>query len=315
MGGRLRTWFPLAVLLLLCAWSALAAAYQPEPEKETITQWEFGVEVISVGQARGIVAAFPVPIEWPEQAISLGANDQTDNVGAVEFLDLGSARMAVLRIAQLAPNESARVVIPVRVTKRPQVAPTDTAQWAFAETRDKSLRPYLRPSPQIESNHKKIKDLVKTAFVDDANQSPWQQVESIYDWVRDEIEYQFEETNRSCLEALATKKGDCGEMTGLFIALCRAKGIPARAVWVPQHTYPEFYLVDANGNGTWFPCQIAGDYQFGSIYEPKPILQKGDQFKLPGQSKALRYVQPTLTADDAPDGLQIRWITRPVDQK
>jgi hypothetical protein len=69
----------------------------------------------------------------------------------------------------------------------------------------------------------------------------------------------------------------------------------------------------ADGRGQWFPCQAAGDYQFGSMVEARPILQKGDRFRLPGHSKPQRYVQPTLVAKDSTGGLSIEWISRPVE--
>ena len=75
--------------------------------------------------------------------------------------------------------------------------------------------------------------------------------------------------------------GDCEELSSLFIAICRAAGVPARAVWIPGHTYPEFYLVDEQGEGHWYPCQIAGaGHDFGRMPESKPILQKGDRFRI-----------------------------------
>ena len=67
----------------------------------------------------------------------------------------------------------------------------------------------------------------------------------------------------------------------MFIALCRAVDIPARTVWVPEHCYPEFYLVDDKGEGHWFPCQVAGSRAFGEMPDTKPILAKGDNFRPP----------------------------------
>ena len=52
-------------------------------------------------------------------------------------------------------------------------------------------------------------------------------------------------------------------------------------VWVPGHCYPEFYLEDAEGRGHWIPCQAAGTRAFGSMPEHRPILQKGDNFRVP----------------------------------
>ena len=86
------------------------------------------------------------------------------------------------------------------------------------------------------------------------------------------------------------KRGDCEEMTGIFIALCRASNIPARCVWIPNHCYPEFYLEDQEGQGHWIPCQVAGDRQFGQMHEYRPILQKGDRFKVPEHNAPQHYL-------------------------
>ena len=99
----------------------------------------------------------------------------------------------------------------------------------------------------------------------------------------------------------------------MFIAICRALKIPARAVWVPDHTYPEFYLEDEKGKGHWFPCQAAGDYEFGAMSDDRPILQKGDRFRRPNQSGFVRYLQPTLTAKDLKGDISIDWISRKVE--
>ncbi len=89
--------------------------------------------------------------------------------------------------------------------------------------------------------------------------------------------------------------------------------IPAKAVWIPGHTYPEFYLEEKKGQGHWFPCQVAGQYEFGSMTELKPILQKGDRFRLPGKSGYVRYLQPSLLAKDAAGELSIEYISREVE--
>ena len=43
----------------------------------------------------------------------------------------------------------------------------------------------------------------------------------------------------------------CEERAAVFIAFCRAVGIPARLVWVPSHNWAEFFLVDNDGKGQW----------------------------------------------------------------
>ncbi len=107
------------------------------------------------------------------------------------------------------------------------------------------------------------------------------------------------------MDALESGYGDCEELSSLFIAICRLHDIPARAVWVPGHTYPEFFMVDEEGEGHWFPCQAAGTYAFGTMNELRPILQKGDKFNVPAQSDPMRYLQPTLMAKDVQGGAPV----------
>ena len=204
-------------------------------------------------------------------------------------------------------GDSATGLIRFKVKKRYIAAPKDVSQYRIAKKVSKKLKTFLKPSPMIESNHRRIKTIAKELRDDTLN--GWDQVETYYKWVRKNIEYKFDVQNRSCLEALDSKFGDCEELSATFIAICRASGIPARAVWVPGHTYPEFYLEDETGEGHWFPCQAAGTYEFGSMSDDKPILQKGDRFRIPGQREEVRYLRPTLTAKEGA-GLSIKWIAR-----
>ena len=123
----------------------------------------------------------------------------------------------------------------------------------------------------------------------------WWEVEALYDWVRENITYVNGDL-KTVREALRDREGDCEEMTSTFVALCRAARIPARVVWIPNHCYPEFYLEDAEGKGHWFPCQVAGTRNFGSMPEYLPILQKGDRFKVPERTELQRYLADYLSS-------------------
>jgi hypothetical protein len=61
-------------------------------------------------------------------------------------------------------------------------------------------------------------------------------------------------------------------------------------------------LQDEKGVGHWFPCQAAGDREFGGIHDRQPILQKGDNFKVPEFKQPQRYVQVFMKADDIRGG-------------
>jgi transglutaminase-like putative cysteine protease len=203
--------------------SALSDYGQEELSNST---WEFGLEVRSVGEAKNVTGAFPVPIEWPEQTLTLSKPIKTQNVTRVTTKDYVTAKMVEFEMPRLAPGETARCVIRCSITKHTQREPDNFEAFRFPVNPGNELRPFLRASPQIESTHPKIVKLAKETIPFSDSDTPWQQVKTIYEWVRDNIEYRFEETNRPAIEALNNKRGDCGEMTGLFVAICRARGIP-----------------------------------------------------------------------------------------
>ena len=155
----------------------------------------------------------------------------------------------------------------------------------------REVRRYLGTSPFIETRHPQIRSSAKEAT--EGKENAWEKVEAIYDWVREHVEYK-DGALKGALAALRDGNGDCEELSSLFIAMCRVSGIPARTVWLPGHCYPEFYLEDKAGHGRWFPCQAAGTRDFGGMSEFRPILQKGDNFRVPEQKEPQRYVAELL---------------------
>lgn len=318
--GRATAWLSVALAWLLTMQLANVAAQddqaEAKPAKPGIvlgpvseSEWEFGVAVESKGAATGISVSAPIPKTWPEQDVEILEEIKSDNV--VQMRRRSQTKWAEkldYRVSRLGPGETAEGYIKYRVRKKMVIAPTETDQYTIAKKVPSQIRSFLKPSPYIESKAPQIESIAKELW--DESLNGWDQVEKNFRWVRDNVEYKFDPMIRTCLEALKKEQGDCEELSSIFIAICRAQGIPARAVWIPAHTYPEFYLVDKNGKGHWFPCQAAGNYEFGSMTEVKPILHKGDRFKIPGSRTEVRYLQPTLTAKNASAPLQLKWIQR-----
>ncbi len=281
----------------------------PQLDQELVQQYEVGVVVTADGGPCGnIVGTTAIPIDWPEQQVRIVAEDVSPFVQSITYRDIGATvKQMVIKIPSLPAGEEARAVVTVEVTRRSLAPPAHTSKLKVPERKklSRDLKKYLGPSPYIESASGKIKSLSKQ-IVPDKDLPAWQKVERLYDWVREHVKYE-EGKIKGALAALEEKSGDCEELTSLFIALCRAQGIPARMVWVPQHCYPEFYLVDEADEGHWFPCQAAGARDFGGIPELRPILQKGDQFKTPEKPRQTeRYIKPYLTGTPLPGGGQPR---------
>ncbi len=248
----------------------------------------------------GILATIPFPMDWPEQKVTIIESNIPDSM-RWEFRDLpAGARQLVMQMQGMGPGDQLDLVFKVNIEKSFINAPEDVSGFRRPKTIHRELQWYLGSSPYIDVSLSEIRRTAK-AIADSEPENVWAQVELLYDWVRDNIVY-YNGPVRHIKDALKDKKGDCEEMTGIFVALCRASGIPARCVWIPEHCYPEFYLEDENGKGHWFPCQVAGERQFGQMHDYRPILQKGDRFKVPEERGTQRYLATFFKCSARPVG-------------
>jgi Transglutaminase-like superfamily len=261
----------------------------PRVDKTLVQKIKIGVEITAEGgPCRGLRATLPVPTEWPEQKVQIVEEKTTSNVKKVQYRSLATGvEQMIVEIPQLLAGEQASAMVTFEVSRSSLLPPEDTSLFKIPTKAERELVPYLGSSPYIETRHPKIVALARQAG---AGLDGWAKAEAIYDLTREKVEYKAGEL-KGAARALQDGTGDCEELTSLFIALCRNNRIPARMVWVHEHCYPEFYLVDDKGKGHWFPCQAAGTRSFGGIPEHRPILQKGDNFRDPDRPKIqLRYV-------------------------
>jgi Transglutaminase-like superfamily len=278
------------------------APAEPDPQAN-IELWStrklkmrFGMQFFSHdNNCTQLFATIPFPKEWDEQKVTILSAELPENAKYKEREVPGGAKQLVLTVPALGPQQQLDIVVTVEIEKsfiKPPAAP-ETLVFPKKTLKDKELNWYLGDSPMIDTKSLQIRNIIKS-LKEEEPENAWAYVESIYDWVRTNISYRNGEL-RSTKDTLKDKFGDCEEMSGLFVALCRASNIPARCVWIPDHCYPEFYLEDANGFGHWYPCQVAGERQFGQMQEYRPILQKGDRFKVPESKGLERYVSEKFT--------------------
>ncbi len=117
-------------------------------------------------------------------------------------------------------------------------------------------RDYTREGNWIET-----KGLVASKAQDiiDSEKNPYYQARAIYDWMIANLEFVPGGTkNRGAADTLAGLKGDCGQYSRLFTALCRSLDIPARTVtnfWFDGglHCYAEFHIEPYR----WIPVDVS----------------------------------------------------------
>ena len=260
----------------------------PKLGKASSKTWETGVKLTAVSRCSDLVTMITIPMDWPEQQVTIMEEKEktSSNIVKIERREHknGGLQVMVVKVGELLPGKTAEAALTVRVTRN-EILPPDpesVRKLAIPPTSKipKAYKVYLEKSPNIESSHSQFKKLYTTITKD--IELDWSKIEAIYNYVRENIQYDAANKaviGNSALKTMELKKGDCKEMTAVFIAICRAGKIPVRSVRIPGHCYVEFYMIDDDGVGYWFPCQVSGTFAFGGIPEMGPILQKGDNFE------------------------------------
>jgi hypothetical protein len=292
------------VLTVLFCKRAPAQIIEPSPGSSDRIQYgpastiryRIGAEVTAHrGACRDIVALVAVPLEWPEQVVTVLNEEFSSEVAQVDYRVLqGGVRQMMISIPRLPDGATARAVVTWEVMTRTILAPSETDDLVIPKRIPSQVRQYTGGSPYIEVQHRKIRSLGKQVLSEvDESASDWEKVEAIYDYVLEHVDY-VEGPDKGALDTLRDGQADCQGRSMLFIALCRTNKIPARMVWVDGHAYPEFYLEDAAGEGYWFPCESAGSRSFGEMPLARAIFQKGDDFRVPERKDRLRYASDYL---------------------
>lgn len=172
----------------------------------------------------------------------------------------------------------------------------------------------------------------------------------IFDWLLDNMAYEYPDTaHRGAATSFVSLKGDCGEFSAVFCAMCRSLGIPARTItcmWLTEagHNWAEILLP---GYG-WVPADLsvaqalAGKskafptdesvrafaesrgilkhdprWLFGNLYSERLIICIGNNLEVnhtgPGISRTFRFLQPGGTQAIPPAFEASGFSTKPVE--
>ncbi len=138
--------------------------------------------------------------------------------------------------------------------------------------------PFLEITPDIRAR-------ATTIVGNETN--PFSKARKIFDWVNRKMVYYYPPPKRGAQAALHLLKGDCGQYADLFVALCRAAGIPARFVAGFQankrpalgyHAWAEFFLPGVG----WVPADATheGRSQFTRLNNRRIIASVGSNIVL-----------------------------------
>lgn len=167
-----------------------------------------------------------LPFTRPGQTISRLALSPEPT--AIHEDPLGGNRIAYWEIRDLPEGGPLTVSVDFHVEAEEVRAPVDPDAVLPYERDSAAYRRYTKSETWIEITPE-IEAAAREIVGDET--SSWRAARRIFDWVVREMGYEFPDmTQRGAAKSFVRRKGDCGEYSAVFAALCRAVGIPARTV-------------------------------------------------------------------------------------
>jgi hypothetical protein len=144
-----------------------------------------------------------------------------------------------------------------------------------------ALTPALSPTVFCQSDDDDIVATAREIVGDERN--AWRAAKKIAEWINRNLTPNYDVGFASASEILENREGDCSEHTVLFVALCRAVGLPARAAvgimhaegFFAYHMWPEVYV------GDWVsldPKWLARDEASGEYYTDATHIKFGHSY-------------------------------------
>jgi hypothetical protein len=249
---------------------------------------DVGIELEGTGSAVDIISTTTAPLAYPEQTIESVHIETSGCEAQLRELAPGAGQL-VLRAEGIESGQVVKAVAHYRLKLFKQYWGYKREQFPEKQELPADVRrAYLQDSPGIQTRVKAVRELA--AQLVRSARHPWDRAQIFADWVPKNIQPQLG-SYTSVSTALETRRGDCEEMAGVFVALCRALSIPARLVWIPNHTWAEFYLVDDKQQGHWIPAHTACYSWFGWNGVHELVLQKGDRVQVPERHRQLRLLE------------------------
>jgi hypothetical protein len=255
-----------------------------EPRKFDV---KFGIELTGQGNAGQIMASTPVPVQLPEQKIDRYDVQSQGCVAKLRVL-APEAGQLILAAPSIVKGQTISAVAQFSMTLSKQYHGHQKERFPADQKLPRTFRnSYRADSPGIQTRAKQVRQLA--AEVTKQLDHPWDKATAFHRWVWENIRPRVGEYT-SVLAAIKDRVGDCEECAAVFVALCRAVGIPARLVWIPNHNWAELYLLDEQGEGHWIPAHTSAYSWFGWTGAHELVIQKGDNIRVPEKHKSYRLL-------------------------
>ncbi|MDI6642838.1 MAG: transglutaminase domain-containing protein [Candidatus Hodarchaeaceae archaeon] len=175
----------------------------------------------------------------------------------------------VFRVSELTPGETETITLELLyevLVHDPGISAEDVGYISDVPA---SLQEYLKPDDKWESDSSVLKQAAEDAIGTETR--VYLAAEKISGYVVNRLNYQVQDNRHGALWAYLNRTGDCSEYTDLSIALARASGIPARAMYgwgyyeeenLRGHAWLEYYFPGVG----WQPADPTWDETFKAYF-------------------------------------------------
>ena len=234
-------------------------------QKEILVRCKVSYTISVPGRTRMVRLTVLIPESVPNIQ---NINRVDFSIKPVRYLFKNGYRYAEIMINEPKRVEKLEVNILVSLSRYDlQTAMENKDKNQFQQT---GLEEFLREEKFIEKENSEITTIADSITATDEIEI----IRNIYKYVIDNMEYVIQgKKDRGAIYALRYKKGDCSEYSDLFVALCRAKKIPARVVngisvqsdsKTAKHNWVEVYLKEYG----WVPFDPSkGDIRYSVLKE------------------------------------------------
>lgn len=210
---------------------------------------EYTVKVLRETPNIELTVAIPKTIENRQDVKDIMFTQEPERV-----FDVGWGRYAVFQLERLAEDCVIGISGSVDLFKYD----FSTAEEESGETEDEVPEIYLMPEKHIESDS----SAVQKAASEIEGEEDVDIVRNVFNYVLEKMTYTtYNPHDVGAEKAIASWEGDCTEYSDIFVAICRAKGIPARfiegycvnpASSIHKHNWVEAYMRDYG----WVPFDL-----------------------------------------------------------
>lgn len=171
--------------------------------------------------------------------------------------DVDGNQWVHFKVDRISPSKSVEMKYSAVVESRPLlVSKGNSISYKINPYSKQFLKKFSTAEPHIESDHPKIKKLALSI----ASDNPIDYAKKAVQLVNRTLKYKIQPDEFGAKYAIEKGEGDCTEFSALFVALCRANGIPARTnagfAYVQnweRHATAEFLV-----GGRWIPVDTTG---------------------------------------------------------